>query len=173
MLIRLKDGTTIEGYAKWNDEWAEIRAEEPHEKLKKFPEIIFQSGPDITVIGVHTHLRSIKYPVRNLLVATRECLPVLVREVEEIKLNPGPHDDYAGAGSIPVVSPRVADLLQTKPLASCHFDAGISDDYWLSYDPDFSTARLKQLCENKEQGSEGVQDLSGRRNVIHLSFPFD
>ena len=134
VIVQLKNGTTIEGYATWNDGWAAIgyqgsglsdknSIERALEK-NKFPKMIFDPRAQIEDIFVYTHLRSIKYPknryfTEKLLVATRKPIKVYVKEIENLKLNPGSHDGYQGAGGLPLVSERIADLLQTKPSASC------------------------------------------------------
>jgi len=113
--VRLEDGTTVEGYAVWNDVWADLgysrssddgRASNARTAgtKKQFPEVIFDPPARIDAISVYTHLRPIEYPVEDALVATRKPIRVTVKEMRELKLNPGPHDGYEGAGHIPVVS---------------------------------------------------------------------
>ncbi len=153
VIVHLKNGGVIEGYAKWNDFWAELgyanssynengkdenALKEALKDMKQFPEVIFDPKADIYDIDVYTHLRSIRYPVAKGLVTLRDRVSVKVWDIESVKLNPGPHDGYSGAGRLPLVSERVADLLQTKPAASCHFDTGAGDEYWVSYDKSLS-----------------------------------
>ena len=87
VLVHLKNGTTIEGYAAWNDVWAQLGYEAsgeqskapPEQELaakKEFPEVIFDARARIEGISVYTHLRSIKYPVKDALVATRKPVRV-------------------------------------------------------------------------------------------------
>ncbi len=143
VIVRLKNGGAIEGYAIWNDFWAELgyadssynesgndenALKQALKDMKQFPEVIFDPKADVHDIDVYTHIRSIKYPVAKGLVTLRNSVRVNVWEIECVKLKPGPHDGYIGAGSLPLVSERVADLLQTKPAASCHNDSGWADE---------------------------------------------
>jgi len=183
VLVRLKDGTTIEGYATWNDVWADLgysrssddsRAsyQRPAMNKKQFPEVIFDPAAQIDVISVYTHLRSIEYPVKDALVATREPIRLSVKEILELKLKPGNHDGYDGAGHIPVVSSRIADLLQAKPIASCGYDASVADVYWVSYDKSFPAEELSRLCEQRISGEEIRNGLEAR-DIIKLYFSYD
>jgi hypothetical protein len=168
-IIHMKDGSKIEGYATWNEAWveSELRGK------KQFPEVIFDPSANlmITDIEVYTHIRSIKYPDDKALVTTRRPIRVEINEIKDVKLNPGPHDGYGGAGDLPVVSPRIADLLQTKPVASCEYGEGLADVYLLSYDKSFPSEELQRLCE---QGisDEQVKNLEAR-DIIRLVYPFD
>ncbi len=151
VLIRLKDGTTIKGYAAWNQAWAEIGylssnpqasiGEQALMTIKEFPEVIFDPMARIDEITVYTHLRAIKYPIENALVATREPTRVYVKEIQNLKMSPGPYDGYHGASGLQVESPRIADLLQTKPAASCCYDEGVADVCWVSYSLPYRTSR--------------------------------
>lgn len=182
VLVRLKDGTTIDGYATWNDGWATLgylgsnaqgqrSLKQIIETQKEFPEVILDPAADIDSIGIYTHLRSIEYPLAKGLVTTRDPIQVKVREIQDLKLNPGPHDGYHGAGSLPLVSPRIADLLQTKPEASCDYDDGGADVYWVSYDKSFPAEELRRLCEQRVTGEE-TDKLEGR-DIISLYFFYD
>ncbi|MEW6114113.1 MAG: hypothetical protein AB1664_18410 [Thermodesulfobacteriota bacterium] len=181
--VRLKDGTRIKGYATWNDSWALFgyqtwseKAKEPFEKVlatkKKFPDVIFDSRADIDGIAVYTHLRSVKYPVKNHLVAIREPIGIGVKDIQEIKLNPGPFDGYDGATELPVVSPRVADLLQTRPASFCVYDDSVADVYWVSYDKGFPAEELKRLCEERISDEEIEKKLAAR-DIFPLYFFYD
>jgi len=120
-------------------------------------------------------LRSIKYPVANALVATREPTEVDVKAIKDLKLNPGPHDGYDGAGHLPLVSARIADLLQTKPSAFCGRDERAGDRYWLSYDERFPSALLWRLCEGQISDQE-IEENLGRleaRGIISLYYAYD
>jgi hypothetical protein len=187
VIVRLKNGSTIEGYAKWNDFWAELgyanssynesgkdenALKEALKDMKQFPNVIFDPKAHIDSIHVYTHLRSIKYPVAKGLVTLRDPVQVNVWEIEHVKLNPGPHDEYNGAGSLPLVSERVADLLQTKPAASCLFDKGPGDEYWVSYDKSFPKKELKRLCDESPWRSEEIQRLKAR-DIFRLYYAYD
>jgi|WetSurMetagenome_2_1015567.scaffolds.fasta_scaffold549354_2 hypothetical protein len=67
VIVSLKNGKKIEGYALWNDAWAAISYQEKGKlsKQKKFPKVIFDPLADIEYIAVYTHLRSVKYPPRE------------------------------------------------------------------------------------------------------------
>jgi hypothetical protein len=184
VIVQLKNGTTIEGYATWNDGWAELgyqwsglsdkesidRALEENE----FPKMIFDPRAQIDKIYVYTHLRSIRYPVAKGLVALRDPVRVTVKDIKALKLHPGPHDGYQGAGDVPLVTERIADLLQTKPNASCDFDVGAGDVYWVSYDASFPADELQRLCERYvvEPDLEVEKRLEGR-DVFSLYYAYD
>jgi hypothetical protein len=171
VVVRLKDGTGIKGYATWNDGWQAF--EEGTVRTKKtFPEVIFDPRVGIDKISVYTHLRSIKYPVKDALVAIRKPVSLSVKDIEDLKLDPGPHDGYDGAGLLPLVSPRVADLLQTKPVASCHYDGSVVDVYWVSYDESFPAGELKRLCDERVSDKEIEKNLKAR-DVFPLFFSYD
>ena len=187
-IVRLKNGTTIEGYAKWNDFWAglgyanssynvsgndENALKQALKDMKQFPEVIFDPKADIFEIDVYTHLRSIKYPVAKRLVTLRNSVQVNVWDIEYVKLNPGPHDGYIGAGRLPLVPERIADLLQTKPAASCHNDTGGGDEYWVSYDKSFPKKELKRLCdEPPPRPDEEIRRLKAR-DIFSLYYAYD
>jgi hypothetical protein len=185
VIVQLKSGTTIEGYATWNDEWAwlgynsscagdENCIKRALENEKEFPEVIFDPKARINeIIGgiiVYTHLRSIKYPVANALVTLRDPVKLKIEEIRDLELNPGPHDGYGGAGTLPLVSERAADLLQTKPSASCHFDEGAGDEYWVSYDKSFPEEELKRL--RTDRPDEEIQRLKAR-DIFSLFYAYD
>lgn len=181
--VRLKDGTTIKGYAIWNEGWAllgylssnareEASRKPAVETRKKFPEVVFDPLAKIDDITVYTHLQSINYPIKDALVATRDPVGVYVKDIQELKLNPGPHDGYEGAGSLPVVSPRIADLLQTKPSASCNYEDSVVDAYWVSYDESFPAEELRRLCEQRVSDKKIAESLEAR-DVISLYFFYD
>ncbi|MEJ2718836.1 MAG: hypothetical protein P8182_17190, partial [Deltaproteobacteria bacterium] len=115
-----------------------------------------------------------KYPIEKALVATREPISVNVNEIKEVKLIPGPLDGYGGARGIPLVAPRIADLLQTKPSASCRIDyeCGLADCFWVSYDKSFPAEELRRLCETEGSDKKIVKSLKAR-DIFSLSFPFD
>jgi hypothetical protein len=180
--VRLKDGTRIKGYATWNDSWALFgyqtwseEAKRSFEKVlatkKEFPDVIFDSRAHIDGISVYTHLRSIEYPVKNHLVAIRESVGIGVKDIQEIKLYQGPFDGYDGATDLPVVSPRVADLLQTKPASFCVYDESVADVYWVSYEKSFPAEELKRLCE-RGISEEEVKKLAAR-DIFALYFFYD
>jgi hypothetical protein len=190
IIVHLEDGTTIEGYAKWNDFWAELgyadssyassgkedenALRQALKDMKQFPEVIFDPKADIHEIAVYTHLRSIKYPVAKGLVTLRDPVRVNVEDIKYVNLNPGPHDGYNGAGSLPPVSERIADLLQTKPSASCHFDEVAGDQYWVSYDKSFPEQELNRLCEPRpiDRPDEEIQRLKAR-DIFSLYYAYD
>jgi|WetSurMetagenome_2_1015567.scaffolds.fasta_scaffold549354_1 hypothetical protein len=94
-----------------------------------------------------------------------------VKEIQNVEINPGPHDKYNGAGNLPVVSRRIADLLQTKPVASCWYgDAG--DVYWVSYDKSFPAQELRGLCEGPISG-EGIEKRFKGKDIIQLYYAND
>ncbi len=95
-----------------------------------------------------------------------------VEDIKDLKLNPGPHDGYEGAGCLPLVSERIADLLQTKPSASCHFDAGAGDMYWVSYDKGFPAEEFQRLCEGHMLDEELDKKLRGT-DVFGLYYAYD
>jgi hypothetical protein len=185
-IVQLKSGATIEGYAAWNDSWAalgyhystgddEKALEQALKNMKQFPEVIFDPKAQIDGIAVYTHLRSIKYPVASQLVTLRDPVKVNVKDLKDLKLNPGPHDGYEGAGRLPLVSERIADLLQTKPSASCHYDAGAGDMYWVSYDKSFPEEELKRLCDERlptDRPDEEIQRLKAR-DILSLYYAYD
>jgi len=171
VIVQLKDGITIEGYATWNDSWAASSDQSSSvEKQKPFPEVIFDPEFQMS-IDVYTHLRSIKYPVTKALVALRDPVEVNVQDIKDLKLNPGPHDGYKGAGDLPLVSQRTADLLQTKPSASCHNDDGVQDVYWVSYDENFPAKELQRLCDGPP-GAELEKNFESR-DVFSLYYTYD
>ena len=128
VLVSLRDGATIKGYAIWNDGWATLgyssyidRRKDWQASLKRiietrkpFPAVIFDPAAQIRIITVYTNLRSTKYPVAKGLVTLRDPVEVHVQDIKDLKLNPGIHDGYQGAGGLPLVSERIADLLQTS-----------------------------------------------------------
>ncbi len=84
VIVQLKNGTTIEGYAKWNDSWAALGYGDSYsgdenaikrawENRKEFPEVIFDPKAQIDGIAIYTHLRSIKYPVASELITPKTC----------------------------------------------------------------------------------------------------
>ncbi|MBI4962542.1 MAG: hypothetical protein HY913_04635 [Desulfomonile tiedjei] len=179
VLVSLRDGTTIKGYAIWNDNWAALGLGSYGEKQKQgpeikieFPKVIFDPRAKIPKISVYTHLRSIKYPVANGLVTLRDPVQVNAEDIKDLKLNPGPHDGYKGAGRLPIVSERIADLLQTKPSASCHYDEGAGDMYWVSYDKSFAAEKLQRLCEEHNSDEELEKKLKAR-DIFSLYHAYD
>jgi hypothetical protein len=185
VIVNLKDGTRIEGYATWNHAWARegncecscsnsngdesASRERSPVNANEFPGVIFHPAAAIKCITVYTHLRSIKYPWAAV-VTTNEPIKLGIGEIEDIKLTPGPHDGYGGAGDIPLVSPRFADLLQTKPAASCESGDGFA--YWVSYDRSFPEEELRRLCEQFESDEEVVKKLKAR-DIFSLYFAGD
>jgi len=182
VIVSLGDGTTVKGFAVWNDNWAALGLGSYGEKLKQgleikieFPKVIFDPRAKIHKIYVYTHVRSIKYPKADLLVSLREPIEVNAKQIKDIKLNPGPHDGYQGAGGLPIVSERIADLLQTKPSASCYFDEGAGDEYWVSYDKSFPEEELKRLCDERlptDRPDEEIQRLKAR-DIFRLYYAYD
>jgi hypothetical protein len=186
--VRLKNGAIIEGYAEWNDFWAELgyaessynssgndenASKQALKDMKQFPEVIFDPKAHLDHIDVYTDLRSIKYPVAKGLVTLRDPVRANVWQIEYVKLNPGPHDGYNGAGRLPLVSERIADLLQTKPFASCHNDTGWADKYWVSYDKSFPKEELKRLCDKpSRKWDEEIQRLKAR-DIFRLYYAYD
>jgi len=180
VVVRLKNGSLIEGYATWNDAWAEFeykysgKGDPPRGAGKTFPDVIFDPAARIDSIYVYTQLRSIKYPRNGALVATRERVSLSVKDIKELQLKPGPHDGYEGAGYIPQVSEKMADLLQTKPVASCEYDMGLADVYWVSYDKNFPAKELQLLCSD-EKATLSKKELTSfaARGVFELYFAYD
>ncbi len=183
VIVRLKNGSMSKGYATWNESWAWIgyqysnTAGKATEKQvldanKEFPEVIFDPLALIDEIAVYTHVRSIKYPVKNRLLATRAPTVLKVKDIRYVKLNPGPHDGYKGAGRLPLVSRRIADLLRTKPVASCNYNSGAADVYWVSYDKSFPKAELRRLCEQQQSDEEVVKRLKAR-DIFSLHYDYD
>lgn len=183
VVVQLKNGTTIEGYATWNDSWAAFgyqsssagdanSIERALENQKAFPEVVFDPKAQITGIDVYTHLRSIKYPVPEALVTLRDPVQVDVEDIKDLKLKPGPHDGYEGALRLPLVSERTADLPQTKPSASCHYDARAGDMYWVSYDKSFPAEELQRLCDGYISDTELEKKLEGR-DIFSLYYAYD
>jgi len=179
VIVQLKNGAAIEGYATWNDSWAALGLGSYGEKQKQgpeikieFPKVIFDPRAKIHKISVYTHLRSIQYPVADALVTLRDPVRVEVKDIKDLKLNPGPYDGYKGAGSLPLVSERIADLLQTKPSASCDYDEGAGDMYWVSYDPSFPAEELQRLCEEHISDEELEKKLKAR-DIFGLYYAYD
>lgn len=184
VVVRLEDGTRIKGYAAWNQEWADLGYHFSTEQLKafgqpapaakkKFPAVIFDPLAQIDDIAVYTHLRSIKYPAKNALVAIRGPIVLKVIDIREVKLNPGPHDGYVGAGSLPLVSRRIADLLRTKPVASCQYEEATTYVYWVSYDKSFPEAELRRLCEQQGESDKEVVKRLKARDIFSLRYDWD
>jgi hypothetical protein len=188
VIVEIKNGATIEGYATWNESWAALgyqgsglsdkesidRALEKN----KFPKMIFDPKAQISGIAVYTHLRSIKYPVANALVTFRDPVEVNVEDIKDLKLSPGPHDGYDGAGVLPVVSQKIADLLQTKPSSFCERDHGTFVEYWISYDDSFPEDELQRLCGDELCDKQGnldkkIEDDLSTRNIFSLSYAYD
>ena len=182
VIVQLKNGTTIKGHATWNDSWAAFGYQSSGLSDKnsidraleknKFPKVIFDPKAQISVIAVYTHLRSIKYPVENALVTLRDPVGVNVEDIKDLKLNPGPHDGYNGAGDLPLVSKRIADLLQIKPSASCHKYTGAGDVYWVSYDKSFPAKELQRLCEHHMLAEEKKNSLK-EKDIFSLYYAYD
>lgn len=187
VIVQLKDGTTMQGYAAWNDSWAASGyqgsglsdADSINRALKEneFPKMIFDTRAQVHGIYVYTHLRTIKYPVAKGLVTLRDPVEVTAKDIKDIKLNPGPHDGYNGAGSLPLVSERIADLLQSKPSAYCHYDAHMGDMYWVSYDLSFPAEELQRLCEEYalpfSDVDEEVKNKLKARDIFSLYYAYD
>ncbi len=181
VIVQLKNGSTVEGYATWNDSWAALGYQysglnDKHSidralEENKFPKMIFDPRAQIDRIEVYTHLRSIRYPVAKALVTLREPVVVTVKDIQHVKLYPGPHDGYEGAGSLPLVSERIAGLLQTKPSASCHHDEGAGDMYWVSYDKSFLAEEIQRLC--KYQLSDKEKTKLKERDIFSLYYAYD
>ncbi|MFH1113534.1 MAG: hypothetical protein V1792_06400 [Pseudomonadota bacterium] len=182
VIVQLKNGTTIEGYATWNDSWAALgyhmssagdddSIKRALENMKEFPQVIFDPKAQIDGIAVYTHLRTIKYPVAKALVTLRDPVGVNVEYIKNLRLNPGPHDGYEGAGTLPLVSERIADLLQTKPSASCHQDRGAGDMYWVSYDKSFPAEEVQRMCGH--MSDEELEKKLEARDIFSLYYAYD
>jgi hypothetical protein len=183
VFVLLNNDTKIEGYAAWNDSWAahgyqgssapdENSIKQALENMKEFPGVVFDPKAQINKISVYTHLRSIKYPVANALVATSERVRLSIKEIKDLKLNPGPHDGYDGAGQLPLVSTRIADLLQTKPSASCEYGEGTGDMYLVSYDQSFPAEELQRICQEHLLDKELEKKLEAR-DIFSLYYAYD
>jgi hypothetical protein len=172
VIVTLKNGKIIKGYAAWNDAWAAMNYEFRGKlsKKKKFPEVIFDPLAGIEDIAIYTHVRSVKYPPKRV-VATRQPIVVKVKKIRDVELNPGSHDGYCGAGSLPVVSLRIARLLQTKPMASCVYEEGSAEVNLLSYDRSFRAEEFKRLCEKRISDEEF--EKMNMENVIRLEYAYD
>jgi hypothetical protein len=178
VVVHLKNGTTIKGYATWNESWAAFGYQSSGLSDKKsidralvknkFPKAIFDPKAQIDGIIVYTHLRSIKYPVANALVTLRDPIRVNKEDIKDLKVNPGPHDGYDGAGRLPLVSERIDDLLQTKPSAVCEYDAGLADGYCISYDKNFPKKELERLCRD-DKARKRLQS----RDIFCLYWAYD
>ncbi len=158
----------MEGYVPWNDAWL------PHgSSEKKFPEAVFEPRVEVEWIQIYANLRPIEFPHANALVTLQKGATVPVKDIQELRLKPGPYDGYAGAGDIPVVSSRIADLLQTKPVASCHGDTGMADVYWVSYNKGITAKQLDCLCKEQWISLIDYGENLERNNVVKLVFPYD
>ena len=135
--------------------------------------MIFDPRAKIAGISVYTHLRSIKYPLAKGLVALRDSVWVNVEDIKDLKLNPGPYNGYEGAGSLPLVTERIADLLQTKPSSFCERDLSTFVKYWISYDDSFPEDELLRLCEEQGNLDKKTEDDLSTRNIFSLSYAYD
>ena len=141
LAVDLKNGTTVTGYTRWNKE-----AVSDAGYKGQFPEVLFEMPAN--AIDLYTDLEKVVYPIQEALVTKKEPLLIPAGEIIRLLAKPGPHDGYRGAGNIPLVSPKIATLLHTKPNALCEGDeGGVISFYWLAYNERISQEDLLWLCK--------------------------
>jgi hypothetical protein len=165
--VILKDGRIVTGHMPWNDSWVAVRTK----TKKKFPDIVFELGKTGSV-SVYTHLKSIKYPI-NGVVATQKPLRIPISDVKQLIAKPGGFEGVDGATRLPVVSERIADLLQTPPEAFCTWDANVADVYWVSYNKNIPKAQIDCLCARQAKKVTDCGISAETTDVFHLCFFYD
>lgn len=165
--ITLNDGRIVRGHMTWNDMWVTGWTETE----KKFPDIVFELGKTESV-SVYTHLKWIKFPTGGV-VATQESVRIPVWEIKRLVPKPGGFEGVDGATKLPVVSERTADLLQTPPEASCTWDEGVADVYWVSYNKNITKAQIDCLCEKKTENLTDCGMSAQIDDVFDLYFFYD
>ncbi len=165
--IILDDGRIVKGYIAWNDEWVTVFTN----TKKKFPDIIFLRE-DRDVVSVYTHLRTIKFPIKGI-VATKDPMVIRIPEIKRLVAKPGAFEGMAGATRLPLVSERIARLLQMPPEGYCTYDASVADVYWVSYNKNITKAQIDCLCEKQAEEVTDCGISSHTADVFDLHFFYD
>jgi hypothetical protein len=165
--LELKDGKEHEGYIIWNDAWVQGQTS------KSFPDLLFDNQNGVKTITFYLDIRAINYPDSGLKVSVGLQREIPVDSISHIKLKAGVHDGYVGAGRIPVVSERTAQMLLTKPVATCTGKGPLSIVTWLSYNQRFGKEELDCLC-NPELIDliQWSRDFEGNK-LVRLEFSYD
>jgi hypothetical protein len=163
----LKGGEILEGYTRWNDAWLSRKTK------VGFPEAVLETEGGVKSITFYSDIRTITYPDSGLRVSVGQPRTIVVDSISSLKLRPGVHDGYEGAGNIPVVSERTAQSLLTKPVAICSGEGALSTIYWISYNQRFGEEELRCLCHPELINYIGWSEDFERNKLVRLEFAYD
>ncbi len=166
--VILEDGSAISGYVGWNEEC--FREMGPNTD-GKFPDVLLELKRPIYI---DTELEKVNYPFAGAVVALKEPSQIALEKIIQILPKPGPFEGYKGAGAIPVVSTKVARLLQSKPNAICEGDdGGVATIYWIAYNERVSQKDIDVLCNEPWIDLIDNSDRLQESGIFRLIFAYD
>ena len=184
--LHLTSGKELVGYALWNETWPGLVYKPSVSPETGFPEVLLKlrdvqkqhgqtNGWTFVRFYFADSLYATVYPDSGLVISTAPEFEVPLEDITQVRGEPGPFEDYEGAGYLPVVTERTTELLQTRePVASCeyHPDVGYVI-YWVSYDRQIGQKHLRVLCE--EPWGSVISPSHGleARGIIGLEISYD
>jgi hypothetical protein len=155
--IELKDSSIISGYVIWNEAWFAHKDYKPKfsetlvdiESLRKY----FTWQADSLTIYKNVYIidkpfKVIDYshkPEMFLVTSDSDIGKFPLNAIKSIKAKPIEHDGYNGAGGIPIYSMKSLEMLTQKmPVAVIIEDTGVSDNYYIRYNPEIKEDELKE-----------------------------
>jgi hypothetical protein len=180
--VELKDNKTVTGYIPWNSTVIIYHEDGRNSTYMRVPfDSIADNIDNLLKAKINTltlypidGLVKVQYPYPGLLVAFKEPLKINTEDIVGIKRVKGKYDGIGGAGSVQFVERTVArKLIREKPLAQCNEDSGVSEEYWLSYNPDIGREDLKCMCERRKCSKTERERIKNSTNVYHISVSYD
>ena len=149
--IEYNNGTIEKGFMLWNKNWLS-NSNGNYNGLTSFCDTIaeFLNNNEFTI---YKKIRSFNHILQDVPISINGSTSVKMENVNNLTKLENKFNHLQGAITIPQITEQDEKLMLTKPIFIYKtFGEGLSDAYYINFNPRYSEEYLKKMIENKSVG---------------------